>query len=541
MMFKRNSLAMILAATFGVVAHAETSWVSTETHATSVRTSMGMAVEASGVVAPALPLHVAVSLKLRNEADLDARVERIKHGSTTDYLTKQQFLSLHAPTAAQVQVVVNHLAQSGFRNIKVAPNRMLVTADGSAAVAKTAFNADLRHFMSEGKMVYANVNDAQVPAALGGIVLAVHGLQNAHHAHTMLVKAAPRAGAGTQAVTGHNPTDFPTIYNADSLPAASTATIGIISEGDLTQTLSDLQQFTSSAGYPSVNATTELAGNGTSDTSGTDEWNLDSQDALAAAGGQLNQMIFYVADSLGDADLDAAYNLAVSDGTASVINISLGECERDAKASGNIATDDQIYKSGVAQGMTWSVSSGDSGSAECGSNSGQSYPATSPYVIAVGGTTINSNGTSYVSESTWSGGGGGPSVVEAIPSWQKSAGVLGTSTKRGVPDISFDADPNSGAQVIVNGSLSQIGGTSLAAPLFTGFWARIQSVQGNTLVSPNPAIYKYAKANPSAFHDVTTGSNGGYKAKAGWDYATGWGSLNVANFANLVSAHASEF
>lgn len=291
-------------------------------------------------------------------------------------------------------------------------------------------------------------------------------------------------------------------------------------------------------------------GSASTDTSGVDEWNMDTQDALAAAGGTIKQMILYTANTLSDADLTNTYNKAVSDNVAKTINVSLGECETDAQSSGIMASNDQIFQTAVAQGQTFSVSSGDSGAYECGgSSTSQSYPSVSPYVISVGGTLLNTSGTTWTSETVWActssancqqsssgGAGGGPSLTEAAPSWQTAAGVLGSSTKRGAPDVAFDASPNSGALVIVNGTSSQIGGTSLAAPLFTGFWARVQSMNNNTLAFPASAIYQKAAANPTMFHDVTSGSNGGYTAKTGWDYASGYGSLNVANFATVMGS-----
>ena len=191
----------------------------------------------------------------------------------------------------------------------------------------------------------------------------------------------------------------------------------------------------------------------------------------------------------------------------------------------------------------FSVSSGDSGAYECGATAGkaQSYPAVSPYVMAVGGTTLSTTGSTWTGETVWSctsasscqqsssgGAGGGPSLTENAPSWQTAAGVLGSSTKRGVPDISFDASPNSGALVLINGSQEQIGGTSLAAPLWAGFWTRIQAAHGNTLPFPAQTIYQGAAANPSWFHDVTSG-NQGNAAATGWDYASGYGSVIIAN------------
>ncbi|MBX9346810.1 S53 family peptidase [Chromobacterium vaccinii] len=542
MFAKQHAIALIVAGVFAAGAQAGEAWVNTATQAHPlVSTLTSAAAKSVGELAAGQSVHVAVTLKLRNKAQLDALTDSLLAGTSHKTLSHADFMAQYAPTQAQVQKVVAHLQKNGFRNIKVAPNRMLITADGSAATAKTAFNATLHHFNVNGRTAFANVTAAQVPQSLGDTVLAVHGLQNVHTFHTTLQKSGVKtlASAKTNSVTGHNPTDFPLIYNASSLPAASNTTVGIISEGDLTQTLQDLQQFEDSAGYSYVQTNVINAGDASSDTDGVGEWNLDSQDILAAAGGALQQMNFYVATSMTNADITAAYNSAVSDGSAKVINVSLGECERDAQSDGTVASDDQIFQTAVAQGQTFSVSTGDSGSAECGSTSGQSYPATSPYVIAIGGTTLSTSGTKYSSESVWNGGGGGPSVIEAAPSWQTKAGVLTTSkTKRGVPDVSFDADPNSGALVVVNGSNQQIGGTSLAAPLFTGFWARIQSAHGNSLVSPNPAIYQYFKANPSLYHDVTSGNNGGYKATASWDYATGWGSLNVANLNTFINSHS---
>ena len=289
-------------------------------------------------------------------------------------------------------------------------------------------------------------------------------------------------------------------------------------------------------------------GQASTDTANIDEWNLDTQSSLAAAGGTVSAIRLYTAATLSDANLLSAYNKAVSDNLARVINVSLGECENSAKSSGAEASGDQVFQSAVAQGQTFSISSGDSGSYECGgSTSAQSYPAVSPYVMAIGGTTLSSSGGTWVGETAWSctsssncaqnvsgGTGGGVSLTEAAPSWQTNAGVLKTAGKRGVPDISFDASPSSGAKIIVNGSLVQIGGTSLAAPLFTGFYSRVQSAHGNTLGFPATTIYSGAASNPSWFHDVTSGSNGGYSAAAGWDYVTGWGSLQVQNYSSSI-------
>ena len=534
---------LALSATSGVRA-AET-WVPTATkaHVVTGATTQQQALMQSGIAT-----HVVVALKLRNKSDLDALTGDIVAGRNVQPLTKEQFMDRYAPTAAQAQRVVDHLKRSGFINITVSDNRLLVSGDGTAGSVKTAFNTELRNYNVNGRTAFANVSDAAVPQSLGDTVMAVHGLQTVHMYHTMAKPAAH-----TLASTGHNPTDFPAIYNASGLPSAVNATIGIITQGSMQQTIADLNTFTSRAGYPTVNISTVTVGAASTDTAGVGEWNMDTQDALAAAGGTIKQMILYTANTLSDADLTDTYNRAVSDNVAKTINVSLGECETSAKNSGIMASNDQIFQAAVAQGQTFSVSSGDSGSYECGgSSTSQSYPSVSPWVVSVGGTLLGTSGTTWTSESVWAcsssstcqqsangGAGGGPSLTEAAPSWQVNAGVLGTSTKRGTPDIALDADPASGALVLVNGTTEQIGGTSLAAPLFTGFWARVQSMNNNSLPFPSSNLYARAAANPGMFHDITSGSNGGYTAKAGWDYASGYGSLNMANFATVMAGGGS--
>ncbi|MBX9346811.1 S53 family peptidase [Chromobacterium vaccinii] len=512
-------------------------WASTGTQAHPTQQLIPEARDA-GEVAGGELVHIAVSLAVRNKAALDALTDSIQTGQGQP-ITDAQFIAQYAPTQAQVQQVVNHLRQNGFRNIAVSSNNLLLTADGSAATVYGAFQTKLRRYNVNGRQAMANAQDAQVPASLAGIVLAVHGLQSAHQFHAAFhAQSVSKAAAG---VIAHKPADFASIYNAASLPSAKNGVAGIIAEGNLSQTVADLNSYAKSAGFAAPSVAIVNAGAPSSDTSGILEWNLDSQTMLAASGGALKQLQFYVAPSMNNADIAAAINAAVAANSAKVINVSLGECELGAKASGMTASVDQMLQAAIAHGQTFSVSSGDSGSYECGGNTAyQSYPAVSPYVIAVGGTTLTTSGTTtYGSEKTWSGGGGGPSATEAAPSWQTAAGVLTASkTKRGVPDIAFDADPNSGELVLVAGGTYQVGGTSLAAPLFSGFWIRIQSANGNKLTSPANAIYKYFKANPSLYRDVASGSNGAYKAAAGWDYATGWGSLNIANLNAFIAKTA---
>lgn len=442
-------------------------------------------------------------------------------------MSSAQFRADHAPTVDQASAVAAYLQTAGFTNVVIAPNRLLVSADGRADTAHAAFKTTFAQVRThDGRDAFMNTNAPQIPAALQDSVLSVIGLQNVHQAHTYAVRA--QAGFTPQAITGHNPTEFSSIYGGSGLPTAAGVTVGIVTQGKITQTVTDLNSFTAQNGLPTVTTQTVNTNGTSTDTSGVVEWNLDSQDIVGMAGGQVGKLIFYNIPTLSNANLTADFNTIVTANATKIINVSLGECETSAQGDGSAAADDQIFQQAIAQGQTFSVSSGDSGADECGDGGiTPSYPASSPGVVAVGGTTLNATTTTYTSETVWSGGGGSPSKFEAKPSWQ--AGVLG-GTKRGVPDLSFDADPNSGAKIIVNGAIQQVGGTSLAAPIFAGSWARLLATNSAlTFAAP----YLYQTLTAADYHDVTSGSNGGETASAGWDLATGFGSFKL----DQVSSH----
>ena len=540
--------AAIGLAALSLSAAAQAAWHPTASHAQALDNATQL-----GALPDTTPLRIAVSLKLQNQAALTSFLQSSHTLLSRDYgrtLTTEEFNAAYAPSARQVQAVTDYLTRAGFSNIVVAPNNLLVTAEAKRSLIETAFSTRIMQFKYADRVVYANTRDVLVPDALDGLVLAITGLQNANTAHPLIqhldastkAKALPLAGTAT----GHVPVQFPTIYDAGSTPAGTATSIGIIAEGNLTQVLTDLRTYEAQNGLAQVPVTFVPSEVNGTDTSGLDEWDLDSQSSTSIAGGVQN-LYFYNAASLNDSDLEVAYNRAVTDNKVKAVNVSLGICESSEKSSGAMAATDQIFKQAVALGITFFVSTGDGGaytgcSGQEGIPTAVSYPASSPYVVAVGGTTVTTNTDgSYAGETTWAGGGGGVSVDETAPSWQQA---VTHSTARGLPDVSMDADPNSGALIIVSGSSLQVGGTSLAAPLSTGTWARVESAHGNSLAFAAPIIYA-AASTPGAFHDVTSGCNSGsglqallsallgqkdYCAAAGYDNATGLGTFDIARF-----------
>ncbi|HZY32775.1 MAG TPA: protease pro-enzyme activation domain-containing protein [Rhodanobacter sp.] len=522
----------LLTAAIGMAAIASANATSANTHAfvalNQHATQLRQGDVVSGPLATSQPIHIEVALKLRNPDQLHTFLATAKTSTLSmvqHKMSSQQFAASYSPTADQANEVATWLTSAGFSNVRIAPNRLMVSADGRADTAQAAFKTSFAKVRTkEGRMAFMNNSGVQIPAALQDSVLSVIGLQNVHQAHTFAKRA--QAGFTTQAVTGHNPTEFSSIYGGSGLPTAAGVTVGIVTQGSIAQTITDLNTFTSQNGLPTVTTQTVNTNGTSTDTSGVDEWNLDSQDVVGMAGGQVGKLIFYNIPSLSNADLTADFNTIVAANATKIINVSLGECETYAQQDGSAAADDQIFQQAIAQGQTFSVSTGDSGADECGDGgTTPSDPASSPYVVAVGGTTLNASTTTYTSETAWSGGGGSVSKFEPKPTWQ--AGVLSGSF-RGVPDIAFDGDPNSGAKIIVNGASTQVGGTSLSAPLFAGAWARLLATHPSLGFA---APYLYQTLTAADYHDVTSGSNGGETATVGWDLTTGFGSFKLSQVA----------
>jgi subtilase family serine protease len=540
---KLHKTALVLAVTGAMglagAAQAASSGTSFATIARATRLLSGDAV--SGALPLSHPVHVTVVMKLRNASQLQAY-----NAKPHQPMSRAQLAANHFPTQAQALAVATFLKNAGFTHVEVSRNRMLVTADGNAAMAARAFNTSLAQVRThDGRTSFANTADIRLPASLRDSVQAVLGLQDVHHAHINAVQAQ-----AAPAASGHNPLDFPIIYGASGLNPATDMNVAVWGWGSMAPTLSDLAHYESDNSLPatSTNVVCSLANGSviindptcqTSD-QGSIEWDLDSQDIVAMTGG-VNSITFYAAPSGNNGQITTSLNTIIDppDGIplASVINASFGECERFEDSGqggdGSAQADDALFQIGQAQGQTFSVSTGDYGYNNCGDKPAKdsaSYPASSPYVIAVAGTTLDTSGTSYLSESEWRSSGGSPSSFEPAPSWQvpKQRGTYAGS--RG-PDVAFDGDPNTGAIIYVSayGGYVQVGGTSLSAPLFAGSWARLLS---NGVVDAGTPAGQQLYAFPYAdFHDVKTGTNGsgGFRAHLGWDWASGRGSLNLGN------------
>ena len=552
----RTVLAWALAVAVGSgvllspAAHASGSWVSTATQATPLPSN-------SGAVAtdPSQQLHIVVGLQPRNKAQLDALVLAVSTPGDPQFgatITPDQFLADYAPSAADTQAVVSYLTSQGFSNIEVSGNNLTVSAYGSAASVEGAFNTSLVSFLSNGRNVFINTAPAQVPSTLGGIVSAVVGLQDLIEMTVPLQLAStPQDPLTTPPYSGPQ---YQIAYDAGATPTGGKTAIGIVTEGDITQVPKDLRSYEQEFNLPQVPYEVVPVGMQTSDTAGLDEWDLDSQSSSGIAQA-LKEIVFYNAGSLADADLTQAFQKIVSDNQVKAVNMSFGGCETLEYLSGAMLLDDIAFEQGAAQGITFFASSGDGGaSCQLIANAGEpvvlsavEYPASSTYVVGVGGTSLLTNADySYNNEIAWVSGGGGSSQWELPGAW--TSGVIPAANTlggmRAVPDIAMVGDPNiGGADVVVNGSDIGVGGTSLSSPLALGSWARMESAHGNGLGFAAPILYKtFGQPFGTAamnFHDIIVGDNYLYPATPGWDFTTGLGTFDIAavNAALPVPSH----
>jgi subtilase family serine protease len=323
--------------------------------------------------------------------------------------------------------------------------------------------------------------------------------------------------AATSGPTGLSPQQIRAAYNLPS--TGGTGTIAIIDAYDDPTVLSDLNTFSSQFGLPAANFEKHMMASRIRSNSGWAlEISLDVQWAHAIAPDAKILLVEAKSNSL--TDLLAAVDYARTRSDVVAISMSWGASEFSSES----AYDSHFTSS---YGATFFASSGDNGK-------GVIWPSASPNVVAVGGTTLTFSGGSLVSETAWSGSGGGVSKYEGEPSYQTTYGISATNGKRAVPDVSYDADPYSGVSVYdstpYNGAKGwwQVGGTSAGAPQ----WAAIQSLG---LSISNSNLYQDAFASyASYFRDITSGSNG-HPAAIGYDLVTGLGSPLTTDYAPVTT------
>jgi subtilase family serine protease len=496
-------------------------WANTATQAFKLYT--GPATTDLGALPASKQLSINLALQMHNAAQLKSLVAS---GQT---IGDAQFLATYAPTQAETQQAISYLTSMGFTNVAADPNRLLVSARGTAAQIDKAFNTSLHLFSAGSSQIYGNTTPALVPSNLGGIVVAVLGLNNVQ-AQTFIrytastqqqgtappnpaptpepctitavpfvpvllnvpeppnpvtppvqpppplpqiptVPGIPVPASSTVCERNFYANEYPSVYDAQNLPANTRFSEAVLGAGDPSLAVGDLHTNESYLGMPLTNVTVR---NGTklptSGNQGDDEWTLDMLSSTGLGGGAPG-LVFYAAPDASDNSLEATINKWATGHHAPIMNASLGLCEVQPWLDGAMHAVDQTLLYAAASGQTLFASTGDSGS-QCfieavGENG---YPGDFPDVEwpAASSYSVAVGGTSLFSQQDLSYGGEN--------AWNEGGGGISY----------FEYEPSwGGSQQYVGGILLDNPGRGLPdvamdADLDTGIFIYLSTISGAT-------------------------------------------------------------
>jgi subtilase family serine protease len=497
-------------------------------------------------------LSLAISLPLRNEAELDDLLQRIydpQSPSFHKYLSVAEFTDRFGPTGSDYESVLSFAKANGLAVIDVAANHMVVDVEGSSANIEKAFHVTLGIYQhpTESRTFYAP--DREPSADLDVPLLHISGLDNFTLPHAKNIKSSQQtslqlsseASAGASKTTGSGPfgqfigSDMRAAYYGSGPLDGAGQSVGLFEYAGYE--ISDVNTYFKNLGQTrtvpvrgvSLNGAHLGCPPGSCDDS---EQALDIEMAISMAPG-LKDVVVYV----GNDDVSIFNQMAV-DNASKQLSCSWGWSDDESSL-------DPIFKEMAAQGQTVFVATGDNGSATPGD---VVWPADDPYITAVGGTDLVTTGPggAWKAETGWNGSAGMASKNKIpIPSYQQITGVInsrnhGSKTLRDIPDVAAEANTNqySCYDGVCNGGN---GGTSYAAPQWAGLTAMAnqQAIEGGgtTLGFLNPAIYAIGTGPnfDADFHDIDRNSNGRYTAVTGFDLVTGWGSPNGVNLIGMFA------
>jgi kumamolisin len=480
---------------------------------------------------------IEVTVRIRRKKSLESK---LKSGKVISHKNYEKEFGASQKDADKVEAFAQEYHLSTVESNLA---RRSVILRGSITDMEAAFGVTLSGATdAAGNNIRVRQGEIFIPSALKDIIEGVFGLDNRPVARAMF-KVSQQNGqfvshaAAPQAFT---PDQLANIYGFPAGADGKGQTIAIVELGGGFRT-KDITAYFKGLGIkkPIVKAISVDSGkNSPSNANSADgEVMLDIEVAGAVAPGA--KIVVYFCPNTDQGFLDAITK-AVHDSTnkPSVVSISWGSAEVNWTQQ-SLTNFNEAFKAAAVLGVTICVAAGDSGSSDSVTDGKVhvDFPASSPYVLACGGTSLKVNNNTVSSETVWhdsndSASGGGVSDFFALPDYQTNAKVpvsLNTQFKgRGLPDVAGDADPNTGYKVLVDGQQMVIGGTSAVAPLMTGLIARINQQKGKPAGFINPSLY----SNPSLCRDITVGdnkttsANTGYTAGPGWDACTGWGVLS---------------
>lgn len=517
---------------------------------------------AAGPIAPETRIEVTVRLRPRRALPTLAEVAAIALGRG-EPLTHDQFDAEYGADPADIARVEAFARGHHLAVVDASPPRRSVILAGTVGNFQEAFDVSLDHYQAPNFTYRGRVGPVRVPRDLAGVVEGVFGLDNRPVATPKFRRDAgqlPRVAATT-----FDPPQLARAYNFPPGVDGAGQCIGIIELGGGYRP-ADLQAFFRRLNIPPPRVT-PVSVPPAQNSPGSDadgEVVLDIEIAGAVAPGA-SIAVYFASNNRGSKGFLDAITQAVHDRTnnPSVVSISWGAPEEGSTPMFQEQFN-QALQAAALLGITVCVAAGDNGAADVGPGEWDGlarvdYPAASPYALACGGTSLTLAGGTIGREVAWNQGaadpstdsfgatGGGVSQMTPLPDWQRPANIptsvnQGGKAGRGVPDVAGDADPATGYNILLNGQVFPIGGTSAVAPLWAGLIARINQQHGRRVGFINPKIYALPAGSP-AFRDVIAGNNRvgsgqfrnvGYDARPGWDACTGLGSPDGVELAKVL-------
>jgi kumamolisin len=475
------------------------------------------------------------------------------------HMTHEEFAAAYGADPKDLAAIEAFAQTHGLTVTEVSSAKRSVVLAGTVAAFSEAFGVSLETYEYWGGTYRGRVGAVHVPAELAGIVQGVFGLDDRPQAkpHFRILKEVAterKADNGNSArqLNTHpfTPTQLARLYGFPSGVNGHGQCIGIIELGGGYRP-QDLTAYFSQLGVPMPSikaiAVDGARNHPNGDPSGPDgEVMLDIEVAGALA--PAAQFVVYFAPNTDRGFLDAI-KAAIHDNQnrPSVISIGWGGPESSWTMQA-LQVYDQAFQEAAALGITVCCAAGDEGSSD-GISDGYAhvdFPASSPYVLGCGGTRLEASNAAISQEVVWNDGamagatGGGISEFFALPGFQNLVNVPasvnpGGKPGRGVPDVAGDADPRTGYLVRVDHRQVVFGGTSAVAPLWAALIALINQQLGHPVGYLNPLLYSGRFANAGALHDITSGNNGAYQARRGWNPCTGLGTPNGAKLMQVLT------
>ncbi len=496
-----------------------------------------------GPMPPSDRFEISLLVRRNDHAGFAARVATLAGGRGPGApMSRAEFARAHGAAETDLAAVRRFAAAQGLIVVAEHPDRRTVRLSGTVAQFESAFAVKLLHYTHPRGDYRGRTGSIQIPGELTGIVEAVLGLDNRPQARPHFHLRRPAAAAAS---TSYTPPQVAALYGYPAGTGQGEC-VALIELGGGFRA-SDLQTYFANLGVGPVQVTAvsvdkaENAPSGGADgPDGEVLLDIEVVGAIAPAA----HVVAYFAPNTDAGFLDAVTTAIHDENNGpSVLSISWGGAE-STWTSQALSAMDSAFQAAAAMGITVCVAAGDGGSSDgvTGGADHVDFPASSPYALACGGTTLRTGQTRISSETVWNDGasggatGGGISSFFAAPAWQAGLSAHETDggvvplTMRGVPDVAGDADPQTGYTVRIDGTETVIGGTSAVAPLWAALIARLNQIKGAPAGYLNPRLYQ----SPQGLRDITTGNNGDFAASVGWDACTGLGSPNGAVLPSLL-------